>query len=94
MIRRGNICEDPGKWRSYSICIQLSLSEISSESAVPATRGYRCESDCFKGAMVHRGTNSLRLIGEAGTPCLRRDMMSVHFKKAAILCYVKTRMWA
>lgn len=54
-----------------------------------------CICDGFEGVVVHRGTNSLRLIGEAGTLCLRErnDVCSLQ-KKEAVLGYVKIRMCA
>lgn len=78
-------------------------SESSHHSARPpegkalcqAAMGYRCASvDGFEGAVVHRGANSLRLIGEAGTLCLRErnDVCSLQKRKPS--CYVKIRMCA
>lgn len=44
--------------------------------------------DGFEGAVVHRGTNSLRLIGEAGTPCLRKriDVCLLQKGSSPVLC--------
>lgn len=59
------------------------------ESMVPSCQGMQlCICDGFKGAMAHRGTNSLRLIGEAGTPCLqkRNDVCSLQKGNSPVLC--------
>lgn len=51
--------------------------------------------DGFEGAMVHRGTNSLRLIGEAGTPCLRKrnDVCSLQKGSSPVLCKNQNVCW-
>lgn len=89
MIGRGNICEDPRKWRRCSNGIHPSVKvpcQPPGDTHVSVTAS--------REPWVPRGTNSLRLIGEAGTPCPGREMMSVHFRKEAVPCYVKTRTWA